>query len=375
MKLFRLRDPKLLKSNCSKKQIVFGLFNLILVFVLTGCIRSENNSSRPQLQTEENDTDPRIAWIDVYFSDPLSPNRQTKRGGPDQHLADAIDQARLSVDVAVYDFDLWSIRDALIDALRRGVVVRMVTDSDNLDEPEIQDLIKAGIPVIGDRHESLMHNKFIIIDRRDVWTGSMNMTINSAYKNNDNLVHLRSTDLAENYTTEFNEMFVQDQFGSSSPANTPKPMVVNNGIQLEVYFSPDDGAAEHIVRIIQSAHQRIDFMAYSLTSDEIAEAIVMQAQAGVQVSGVMEEEQVRSNQGGEYSRFLREGLDIRLDGNPANMHHKVIVIDGKIVITGSYNFSINAETKNDENVLVIFNQEIANKYLEEFNRVYTQAGQ
>lgn len=347
--------------------------HLGLAFVLAGCISNKNSIFLNETEGADANLEANLNWVDVYFSDPLSPTAQTKRGGPDQHLASAIDQARLSVDIAVYDLDLWSIRDALINAQRRGVVVRMVTDSDNLDEPEIQDLVDAGISVRGDRRESLMHNKFIVIDQRDVWTGSMNMTINSAYKNNDNLIHLRSDELADNYTNEFNEMFGQDQFGAGSPANTPKPELEINGSHLEVYFSPDDGVSAEIIRIIESAEQRIDFMAYSFTSDEIADAIIRQAKAGVLVSGVMEKEQVESNQGGEFRRFIQQGLDIRLDGNPANMHHKVIVIDESIVITGSFNFSYNAEKRNDENIVVIYNPRIAGLYLDELERVYSIA--
>jgi len=64
---------------------------------------------------------------------------------------------------------------------------------------------------------------------------------------------------------------------------------------------------------------------------------------------------------------------VRLDGNPRNMHHKVILIDDNIVIFGSYNFTANAEMKNDENLLVIHNAEIANQFLEEFKRIFDAA--
>ena len=57
-----------------------------------------------------------------------------------------------------------------------------------------------------------MHNKFTVIDRLEVWTGSMNYTINEAYFNDNNLIRIRSEQLAENYSTEFEEMFVDDQF-------------------------------------------------------------------------------------------------------------------------------------------------------------------
>jgi len=328
----------------------------------------------PQSTLTQTPTRPEInEWVQVYFSDPTDPQAVSLRGGPDSALASAIRQARLSVDVASYDLDLWSVRDALLEAQRRGISVRMVTDSDNIYEEEIQDLIGAGIPVLGDRREGLMHNKFVVIDGQQVWTGSLNLTLNSAYRNNDNLIGILSAELAENYTNEFEEMYLADQFGPGSPANTPAPRLDVHGTRLEVYFSPDDGVEEQILRLIQSAQKSIKFMAYSFTSDTIAQAILDQAERGVEVAGVFETEQTRSNQGTEFDRLKAAGLAVRLDGNPRNMHHKVMIIDDRTVLTGSYNFSANAETLNDENLLVIHNPLIAGAYLDEFARVFDQA--
>ena len=314
-----------------------------------------------------------LDWFSVYFTDPGAPNADSSRGGPDSALAAAIDGARLSVDIAAYDFDLWSLRDALLDAQRRGVTVRMVTDSDNLENDEVQNLKEAGISVVGDRREGLMHDKFVVIDRLEVWGGSMNFTVNDAYKNNNNLTRVRSSRLAEDYSTEFEEMFVDDHFGPSSPSNTPYPNLSVEGTRMEVYFSPDDGVADHLIQLVQGAQHSILFLAYSFTSDDLADAMLERAQDGIRVAGVFEEGQVESNRGDEYSRMRSAGLDVRLDGNPRNMHHKVIVIDGQIVVTGSYNFSASAENNNDENIMVIYNSQIASQYEHEFTRVFAQA--
>jgi len=131
--------------------------------------------------------------------------------------------------------------------------------------------------------------------------------------------------------------------------------------------SPDDNVAAHLIDLIQRARQSIHFLAFSFTSDDLADAMMERARAGVTVSGIFEEDQVSSNQGDEYNRLLNSGLDVRLDGNPRNMHHKVMIIDEQIVVTGSYNFSSSAEEKNDENVLVIDNPEIARRFEEEFD--------
>jgi phosphatidylserine/phosphatidylglycerophosphate/cardiolipin synthase-like enzyme len=353
------------------KKIYPFYFWLICTFLLafSGCDAPPPNALTPMAGSTPSGTDLGDG-VKIFFTDPKTPTAESYRGGPDAELAAAIEEARVSVDTAIYDLNLWSIRDALLNAYRRGVAVRLVIESDNLDEPEIQDLKAVGIPILGDRREGLMHNKFVVIDRSQVWTGSMNFTTTDGYLNNNNLVQVRSTRLAEDYTTEFNEMFQDDLFGPDLRVETPYPALNVNGVPIEVYFSPDDGVEAQLIDLIQAAEQSIYFMAFSFTSDPLAEAILERAQKGVIVAGVMEESQVESNTGSEYDRFRQAGLDIRLDGNPRNMHHKVIVIDEKTVVTGSYNFSFSAENVNDENVLVFHDLRIANQFMTEFERVF-----
>jgi phosphatidylserine/phosphatidylglycerophosphate/cardiolipin synthase-like enzyme len=353
-----------------KRKLPFH-FLLICAFLLVfnGCDEYPAHALTPTAGSSSGGTD-MGDWFKVYFTDPKNSTAESYRGGPDADLAAAIEEARVSVDTAIYDLNLWSIRDALLNTYRRGVAVRLVIESDNLDEPEIQDLKTAGIPILGDRREGLMHNKFVIIDRSQVWTGSMNFTTTDGYLNNNNLVQVRSTRLAEDYTTEFNEMFQDDLFGPDIRAATPYPELKVGGVPIEVYFSPDDGVEAHLIDLIQSAEQSIYLMAFSFTSDSLAEAILERAQHGVIVAGVMEESQVESNTGTDYDRFRQAGLDIRLDGNPRNMHHKVIIFDEKTVVTGSYNFTNSAENVNDENVLVFHDPQIADQFMTEFERVF-----
>jgi len=307
----------------------------------------------------------------LYFTEP---GAEFLASGPDEALAAAIDPARLSVDAAMYDLDLATIRNALLNAQQRGVVVRLVVESDNLDEEAIQRLEDAGIPILDDRRDGYMHNKFVVLDRQEVWTGSMNFTSNDAYRNNNNLIRIRSNRLAENYTVEFEEMFADDLFGPDDRAATPYPSLVVNGTTLETYFSPDDGVASRLVELIAGAQQSVHFLAFSFTSDEMGQALLERSEAGIQVAGVFEESQYNSNgSSSEFDRLRAAGLDVWLDANPRNLHHKVFIIDSRIVITGSYNFSRNAETRNDENVLVIHSAEIAARYEVEFQTLLDMA--
>ncbi|MDK1029159.1 MAG: phospholipase D-like domain-containing protein [Anaerolineae bacterium] len=314
-------------------------------------------------------------WIDIYFTNPESPQAAQETGGIEGPLVAAIDRARLTVDVAIYSLSLASIRKALINAQNRGVQVRVVMESGNMDRSAPQKLIESGVPVLGDRRDGLMHDKFVVIDRSDVWMGTMNFTYSGTYKDNNQLIHIRSVKVAENYTQEFNEMFVDDLFGANIAAVTPNQEVTINGTKLEVYFSPDDGVANRIVEILENAEESIYFMAFSFTSDEIGQAMRVQAENGLIVAGVMEERQVKSNIGTEYDFFKQARLDVFIDGNQEQMHHKTIIIDEKIVITGSYNFSRSAEIRNDENVIIFHNEIIAEFFIKEFQRVFQQAQQ
>lgn len=312
-------------------------------------------------------------WYEVYFTDPGNSFSSQLNGGVDGPLVEAINAARQTVDVAVYSLSLNGVRTALIAAHQRGVAVRVVMESENMDRSDPQKLIDAGVPVVGDRREGLMHNKFVVIDRSEVWTGSMNFTDSGAYADNNNLVRIRSTQLAENYTTEFEEMFLADVYGPEQGAETPNQVVRVNGTRMDNYFSPDDGTAQRITELLNTASESIYFLAYSFTNDEFGQTLIRKSGGGLEVSGVMDEEQVSSNQGTEFDPFSQAGIDVRLDGNPGLMHHKVFIIDEKVVILGSYNFSRNAETTNDENSLIIFSPEIAELFLQEFLRIYSQA--
>jgi len=346
-----------------------------LAVITAACIPSTSPTPLPPISTSTAGMDGELGddWYRVYFTDPDSPTAGSYRGGPDSALAEAIRGARVSVDAAIYHLNLWSIRDALISAHESGVAVRIVTESDNMDEVEIQEVRDAGIEVLGDRRESLMHNKFVVIDGVEVWTGSMNFTINGGYRNDNNLISIRSPRLAENFTAEFEEMFIRDMFGDNVVAATPHPSLEVDGTLIETYFSPDDGTASRIENLIQGSQESIYFLAYSFTLDNIAEAMLERASAGVTVKGVFEEGQYYSNIGTEFDLLYEAGLDVRLDGNNRNMHHKVIIIDEEIVIIGSYNFSSSAENRNDENTLIIYNRDIAAVYLAEFERVFSKS--
>jgi phosphatidylserine/phosphatidylglycerophosphate/cardiolipin synthase-like enzyme len=280
----------------------------------------------------------------------------------DEALIRLVEKADESIDCACYELDYAPLADALAAKHAAGVPVRIVTDSDYAGEAGIETLMTAGVPVVTDERSAYMHDKFCVFDGKRLWMGSANFTENSFHKSFNDAIDLVSPELAENYLTEFNEMFTGRQFGRRSPSDTPHPRVLINDIAIENYFSPEDRVQNEIIAEIAEAQHRIDFMMFSFTSEPISEAMLMRILDGVRVRGIMEKSQA-ANQSSRDEFLALRGAEIFIDENDATFHHKTLILDETTVITGSYNFSASAENENDENVLIIESPELAKQYL------------
>lgn len=220
----------------------------------------------------------------------------------------------------------------------------------------------------------LMHNKFWLVydssGKDYVITGSLNPTYNDFYKNDNNMVIITSEYLKKNYEDEFNEL-------KDGKENKPTryARVILSGNQLENYFCPDDGCEEHVLSTLQAARKSIYFMTFSFTSESIGNYLIKQKQS-LDIRGVFDESQVKSQeQYTEYYKMLDNNMKVRLDGNTAKLHHKVFIIDNETVITGSYNPTSAGTSKNDENIIIMHNPEIAARFIQEFERVWQLAPQ
>jgi phosphatidylserine/phosphatidylglycerophosphate/cardiolipin synthase-like enzyme len=213
-----------------------------------------------------------------------------------------------------------------------------------------------------------MHNKFTIIDDKEVWTGSMNLTYYGAYRHNENLIQVNDTQVAFNYTEEFSQLWS----GVHNQANAADNYVMVGRIPVDIHFSPDDNFREtRLLPLLQQATQSVHLMAFAFTSKDIAAELLRLKASGVEVKVVLDKG-LSGQRSSRYEDLLAEQVDIRRDGNPYKLHHKVIIIDQRYVVTGSYNFSQNAESRNDENSLVIDDLAIARQFEAEFNKVYQQ---
>jgi phosphatidylserine/phosphatidylglycerophosphate/cardiolipin synthase-like enzyme len=317
------------------------------------------------------------AWWEVYFTDPVNVNNPDDwQSSIEGRLVEKINAAQTSIHIASFEFNLTPVAEALIAAKQRGVDVRWVTDDESGleadEEPghgQFAMLQAAGIEVRSDTRSALMHNKFWIFDGQLVWTGSTNITENGIFKQDNNTIVIQSTDLATIYEREFQEMW-DGKFGPRSPSTLDQQIAVVNGSRIVVVFTSEDPALENaIVPIVNSAKQSIRFLTFSFTDYPLADTMSQRFNSGVDVAGVFETVGSETD-AAELRTLMCRNVPVKQDGNPGFLHHKVIVVDEQIVITGSMNFSTNAEESNDENVIIVDNAEIARLYLQEFERVW-----
>ena len=134
----------------------------------------------------------------------------------------------------------------------------------------------------------------------------------------------------------------------------------------QVYFSPKGGCTEAVVETLSKAKASVLVQAYSFTSAPIAEALVNAKKRGVRVQVILDDSQ-RTEKYSSATFLLHAGVPTLIDPKHAIAHNKVMVIDGHVVITGSFNFTKAAEESNAENLLVINDAEMARKYIENWN--------
>lgn len=316
-------------------------------------------------------------YFTAYFT---SPPLDYETTGIEGNLISLIENAKVSVHGAFFEMDLPNLADALVSAAARGIDVKLVYDNEQVNKPErvqiLSELTEANIPLVPDKRSAFMHNKFFVIDSQIVWTGSFNYTENASHKNNENAVIFDVPQLAENYEREFSEMFA-GEFGPTSTADTPYPQINLDGITLSNYFAPEDEVMAKVIAVVGGAKDSIDFLSFSFTDVNLAYTMSELAlNDDIAVQGVFE---ISQSKGYSVCSYLQERgkniegngkIVVKLDSNPGTMHEKVIVIDDRIVIFGSFNFSGAADTSNDENLIIIDDPNLASLFEQEFQKIF-----
>jgi phosphatidylserine/phosphatidylglycerophosphate/cardiolipin synthase-like enzyme len=265
-----------------------------------------------------------------------------------------VDKLRNATEIncAIYDVNL-----APVVNLLKNKNARLVLDDESSERTS---------DAVIDPKYTQMHNKFCVLDDQTVITGSMNPTFRDTSVNSNNLLIIHSKNIANLYNEEFEELHSGEFSGGEESRNNV--FYVNND-KIEVYFCPEDWCANKILHALDSARESVYFMTFSFTHDQIGDVLVEKKRQGLTVKGIMETSQ--KNAYTEFDKLLDAGIDVRWDNNTkANLHHKAFIIDQRIVVTGSMNPTLNGDTKNDENLLIIESPRLAQRYLQEFVNIF-----
>ena len=344
--------------------------------------------------TESNST----GSIKVYFN--TTPDTTVATGqnamllyqAIDDTLINYINRAERTLDLTIYDFNnsnISNISDAINAAYNRGVRVRFISDGSLQPTnfgmtdliPEIQQIQSPTGGVYG-----IMHNKFVIIDadhedptKPIVWTGSTNWTDRQINRDPNSVVILQDQTLARAYTIEFNQMWgdtgafaniANAKFGPNKLDVTPHEFKIG-GRRVECYFSPSDGTNNQILNNISTANYSVDIASMLITRSDIASALVTESNGGLDVRIVVDDS-TSTTQWNTLSAGLPQGSLVANSDTTIIMHHKFMVVDhdqlnsDPLVWVGSHNWTSSANSRNDENSLVIHDALIANLYYQEF---------
>ncbi len=136
-----------------------------------------------------------------------------------------------------------------------------------------------------------------------------------------------------------------------------------------VYFSPNGGCTGAILDEIRNARTSIDIMMYSFSSRPIANELIRAKERGVRVRVLLEKAQRKQKY--TSSRYLiKKGINVRFDTGKGLMHNKVGIVDGRVLITGSFNWTASAEKRNAENLLIINDEQIIPQYRKKFEELW-----
>ncbi len=341
--------------------------------------------------------------IKYFFTQPV--NTSVSKGVDAQYLDKClgdtivayINRSKYTLDIAVYNYtsSFPAIAVAVNSAYLRGVRVRWIYDnsSSNTGVP----LLNAAINRLSSPPDAgsytIMHNKFMVIDANSanpadayVWTGSSNWNTQQFNYDFNNAVVLQDQALAKAYRAHFDMMWgdtgiapnaALSKFGQFKTDLGAHSFTID-GKQVELYFSPSDGVNNKILAAINTANTDMYCAMSTFTYYSDASLLVTKHNAGVYVAGINDPSTSASGVNSILSSGL--GSNFKLYPGSSLYHNKFLIVDASnscsdpLVLTGSHNWTVGADTKNDENTLIIHDATAANIYYQSFYANFTSFG-
>lgn len=302
-------------------------------------------------------------------------------------ITEAINRTKSTLDIALYNLQIEEAVKAMTRARDRGVKVRVIFDYEHVYPKagkEIQAVIDSGIEtrvMKGRGGSGSMHCKYAIYDKALLETGSANWSLSAETASYENIMFVPAPNIVQGYSADFEWMWAQakpaGKPGAPSAAPTappadPDPSVNFNGTVFPNYvFSPRGGTEANLVKAIDAARSEVDVAMFSFTSKPAMAALVRASTRGVKVKMLLYMKAAFPFR--EEVKTAR--IEVRLkEGRVGNglMHNKFAVLDGALLINGSFNWSGTAENMNTENTIFTKAPEYVTPYKAEFDKLFMQ---
>ena len=196
---------------------------------------------------------------------------------------------------------------------------------------------------------------------------TLKMLVGKGGFDRDDLNFLRSKvyEIADRSATAANYRQILEWTRNATNALLP----ANSEDKSLAFFSPGDQCRDVIIDHVTRAIQRINICVFTISDDSISSAILTAHKKGVKIQVITDNDK-SLDEGSDVERIAREGVAVRMDQTSNHMHHKFMVVDNQILITGSYNWTMSAARYNYENILVTTEAGVVKSFLQEFNQLW-----
>ena len=257
-------------------------------------------------------------------------------------LIQAIGRAQKSVQLIIFSLTDRQVIEALNERARAGVPVRVIFDRKH--NPKLKRQMDSSVQLVGQTPEGLMHRKILVIDEAEVWVGSANFTGESLALHDNLLLSLSSPPLARWIASHYDDP--PNSEGSCSGQV--------GGQEIEFWLLPEEESAlNRLTGMIQSAQKSVRVAMFTFTHPALVNALTEAHQRGLDVQVIVDRSSGHGVSGWAIERLSHKGVPTALSQGPGLCHHKLLILDETILVTGSANWTRSAFDKNQDCIVVL----------------------
>jgi mitochondrial cardiolipin hydrolase len=183
-----------------------------------------------------------------------------------------------------------------------------------------------------------------------------------------NFLRSKIYELATEKVTPANYKFMVEWIkdANSALSSSSKPTSTS-----DAYFSPGDTCRNVIIQQIRSAVNQLQICVFTISDDMITDAIVTSHKRGTRIKIITDNDK-SLDEGSDIEQLANAGIAVKIDRTPNHMHHKFMLVDGKALITGSYNWTRSAARFNHENILLTTEAGVIKSFVKEFDQLWQE---